>query len=783
MAALPSLIAGILLATVIARTLDDRSPTRRAFLGLLGAVASLAALSLGLVRVGWFGSWAVGAGLIAIAGAVRLQSRRPTAGAGIDRLSRLDRWDAATGAVLMALLILYVSHPTKYLLGGRDPGPYLAFAAHIGNSGGLNLDLPILANLVERVGDLIRLDVPAIYSAVGRGIDGDPTHRIPQFQHLWPALGAHGWLLARLEGLCRLNAALMVLALWGLREFATTRLPKPAALAVVLVVGLNPAVIWAARITMTEPLAVLLGFGALVVLDAARARGSSRGHALAGVVLGLGAFNRLDGVLGVLLVLAFAVATIGLDRGARRGARWLAMAYAGVATLGLLDGWVHSAPYLSDLWNLGQLDKLVILHGVGSGLAIATTFVGDRGALPKSLVSLAFAAGVVFLAAWFSYAWWGGDPAADAFEDRALRELAWYVTPAAFPLAILGAWVCIRDTPDLRTWGPVVGLTVATAFIFTWRPSITPDHIWASRRWLPHVIPGLGLLGTAGVVWLWSTLRAGNRTVAWACALAPLVYSVANSVQFARPFIFRTMFEGIERNYEHLAHDLRREGVALSDNHHVASILTYVYGVPTVLVTRPRDAWRRAEAEALAGIPFIGLHPRPNWTTLHTRLRVGGPFLERTWKRPPTTVKHRPYGAHLGVIDPDYASGDKAFEFVASDLGVGIGEYDHESRRLRSTGGEGSLQYGPYVRVPAGSYRVVWYGTVEKGGRIDVDVVSAAGKSKHAFQELDVAPQTDLDVIAGLSFQLTKAAPKTEFRLFIRGAQVSIERIEVHRTD
>jgi hypothetical protein len=40
---------------------------------------------------------------------------------------------------------LYAWFPTYFLLGGQDPGPYLAFAARIAKTGGLNLEVPAIA--------------------------------------------------------------------------------------------------------------------------------------------------------------------------------------------------------------------------------------------------------------------------------------------------------------------------------------------------------------------------------------------------------------------------------------------------------------------------------------------------------------------------------------------------------------------------------------------------------------------------------------------------------------
>jgi hypothetical protein len=50
--------------------------------------------------------------------------------------------------------------------------------------------------------------------------------------------------------------------------------------------------------------------------------------------------------------------------------------------------------------------------------------------------------------------------------------------------------------------------------LYVWKPSITPDHIWADRRFLPVVLPGLLLCAAWLLDRLWARAVAGPRATA-----------------------------------------------------------------------------------------------------------------------------------------------------------------------------------------------------------------------------------------------------------------------------
>src|SRR5262249_32007686 len=132
----------------------------------------------------------------------------------------------------------------------------------------------------------------------------------------------------------------------------------------------------------------------------------------------------------------------------------------------------------------------------------------------------------------------------------------------------------------------VTVVAAGTLFAFTVGADAAPQHIWASRRWVSQVIPlacVLGVCGAAGIgAWLsrWPRLAARLAPGFGIACLAP-------PVAFARPFLLRPMLAGLPQAYTALAERIRSLELPLplvTNNPHLASTLTYLYDVPTVLI-------------------------------------------------------------------------------------------------------------------------------------------------------------------------------------------------------
>jgi hypothetical protein len=95
------------------------------------------------------------------------------------------------------------------------------------------------------------------------------------------------------------------------------------------------------------------------------------------------------------------------------------------------------------------------------------------------------------------------DPTRRYFE-HAVVWASWYIGPITLALAIIGAAYAVRAfvRRTLPTPCRVAALIFGpSALLYLWRPSITPDQIWATRRFVPAVFPVL-VLAAFGVMYV-----------------------------------------------------------------------------------------------------------------------------------------------------------------------------------------------------------------------------------------------------------------------------------------
>lgn len=685
---------------------------------------------------------------------------------------------------LLLILVLYAGFPTYYMLGGRDPGLYFLFAEHIARTGGLHFYVPGLGAAHKQYGTLASSFYPALYNAARRGLSSNPSVLIPQFQHLFPALAANFYSAGGIAGLVRANAFVAVVALWG--YFITARRVAgywPALLSMIAL-GICPAVIWEARITLTEALSMAILFGGLAFLwNAIDARSRNWG-ALAGIVLGCSLFNRIDGGFAGLAVVGASLYAIVYAPKIRRVVVAIIAGYAVASSLGFIDGYVHSHPYFHDLWMRGSLKALV---GLNYGVILISAILL---ALPERLIdwiaaknrmTLLAAAGAVGLTAWLIFSYFVRPHFGQGLATHASVELGWYVSPAAYPFFLIGLFLAVRS----KNWKYVLPLLLiagAAVFVYTLKPSISPDLIWATRRWVPYTIPMLVLFAAISLRELWQICGTPTAKVAIAGTCGGLmIYYGWHSYVVAKPFLFKSMLAGLPAQYAELAQYLdknlpqvvsakpiERPTWVATTNAHVASFLTFAYGIPTIWVRGTNEQIR----SNFSGRLIVGALPPFSGYRISRTARLCGLYLAKVTGALPTTLYNRCYGIDVGVVQRLDA------RFVSTTVPVSSPAFNSRSGTLagtglKSNGRAGFLLFGPYSTLQPGTYTVTWNGSLLKRPSDDtfgfVDVSAENGSRVIRRKKLVLAAiNSRSGEVATIRFKLNTPARRVEFRVYVK---------------
>ena len=545
------------------------------------AVAAFGSVGLLLAVLGWYRRLAVlGGGVVVLAAlcacARPLFPRRGTA-------SRNAHVVAVVAVVAVAGITIWnAANASHQVLIIRDGGTYLNAGKWISGHGSLE---------VRPFTGPFTADSGLAASSAGMNRRGD--HLDFTLAHLFPALLAEAQGLGG-DGLMYTAVSLLGgLALLAFYLLARCVLLHPiAALGATLCLGLTMPQVAFSRDSTTEiPMQVLLFTAVWLLCDTRTLRRLGPAF-VAGFFLGLLQAIHIDG-LAFVVGLPFVVAVAWLRAPAPERRRVLAAgacAAGGVllgVALAFFDLLRRSSHYLRSLrFDVQRLSATVVVAVVAAAAFVAAvrwwTHRADAARRPAwpSRVShpAGWVAASVVLVGGFG-AWFVRprlqtirsrrastlvglvqhanhlrvDPTRRYFE-HSLQWVVWYLGPITVTLAIVGAsyatliWVRGR----LKLSAQVAALVLAPpALLYLWRPSITPDHVWVMRRFLPAILP-LFVLIAFGVLNLLAERRVlgralgawdGRRSLALALGVAAVAYpayTIRNVTQMTQQRGFET---------------------------------------------------------------------------------------------------------------------------------------------------------------------------------------------------------------------------------------------------
>ena len=432
---------------------------------------------------------------------------------------------AALLAVAVAFCAMQLATYSQQIVVRRDPASYFNFATWLAGHG--SLPIHALQQAFGGADPALSFGSPAFYQRGGV--------LWPQFMAGTPMILAP---VGRLAGPYAMLAMMPVLGGLAVLSFGglTARLIGPRWAPVgALTLALTWPMMMISRSIYSETAALVLMCGGLALtLDAVRT--DRRLPALlGGLALGLTILVRIDGLRDVLPVVAFAGLLVALRR--RTGPALFAGLVVGVGA-GVLEGYTMSRPYLHYVHG-----SLVPLLYIGAAVvavsALATVVIRRRGLpdltrfrLPDLVVPATFAvmvffaarpvfqtvrrvpdnpddqANAAYIAALQKSLHLPSDPYRQ-YSELSLHWVSWYIGVPATLLATIGAALLARKLLRRRRteWALPYAVIVWTTVTTLWRPGITPDQPWGSRRLIVVVLPGLLLFALWLVAWAVRNVR------------------------------------------------------------------------------------------------------------------------------------------------------------------------------------------------------------------------------------------------------------------------------------
>ena len=224
--------------------------------------------------------------------------------------------------LLIALAVWRFFPSSEYVIGGKDPGTYMNEGIQIAQRGSLVTTDPVVAAVPERARELFFRPQPQLGNEGLRFmgfflLDARLGHVVGQFPHVLPASIAVGYGLFGLTG-ARMTvgiwAALGVLAVY----FAAARLVgRAAAFGAAVLLSLHVLQVWFSRYPNAEVAIQTLLFASLLAFARAHQDDDRFFAPVAGALIGLMLFLRIDTLLAIVAILAAAALALARRSEAR----------------------------------------------------------------------------------------------------------------------------------------------------------------------------------------------------------------------------------------------------------------------------------------------------------------------------------------------------------------------------------------------------------------------------------------------------------------------------------
>lgn len=428
---------------------------------------------------------------------------------------RLDAHGLLPVLVGAAFAAVMVFPGFEYGTGDRDPGAYVEHAVAISRTHSIDFtDDLVVAKLPGGVSP--GAEWPAMWDEPGH-----PGKIFPQFYHLWPALLATAKDAGGFTGLFNTGPLVAVVAIALAVAVARRLAGLPAAWAVAVLLPANMLEVWQAKYPTAEIFGQMLFVGCLLGVVLAVQSGWRAAAALGGALLSLSYLERADGIVLVLFGWGGLCLLLAARRFDQRAA-WFAAGLGVLLPYGFYQAY-HLAAKYTVANNVPSFAKVV-------GAMAATAVVAGLLAWQRRIVAAVIAwaepprtrliLGTAFVALCAALMLLGGlrpklfgrDYTTShgrhirSFDEISLIRLSWFFSLPGLALMLVGFGYVAWRHWHLDRW--IIALpTVALLTLYCYHLHNSPYLMWATRRFVTSVVPGIVLVMGFGATLLFIVLR------------------------------------------------------------------------------------------------------------------------------------------------------------------------------------------------------------------------------------------------------------------------------------
>jgi len=459
----------------------------------------------------------------------------------------------AEGLLLLMVLawgFVNIHFTSQHVFVNRDPGIYAVGALHLSKHD----DLDISSENIFGAKSTVESSGSEISSINNKELYLQGLHLLPAF------LGLGGKIVGSLNAL-KLNIVFGMTALIAVYLFAT-RLVRPYwALVASALFAVSMPLLYFSRDTYSEPLAASFTFAAMAFLWLGTETRSKLFWLLAGLSLGASTLTRIDGYIVIAAALFFVCFYVATARSGERKKRSIeaGMFMIGAALTGIL-GWLDllllSSGYFFDLYGRFLQEIAAIGLGVAGiiGISITAWRTNILEQIDKRLqayyrhIIVLFVTGTALTLV--SRQFWDqthGTKGLQNFNEFTALWPGWYMGDVLIYLSLAGMMLALYKLlvkKEIRYLIPA-SVIILTSLLYLVKPNIAPDQIWASRRLVPVILPGLIVFAVLTIDQLYKRLEVRYKLTMISrngMFVATAAFLVLAPLSISRPMLIKSQY-------------------------------------------------------------------------------------------------------------------------------------------------------------------------------------------------------------------------------------------------